>query len=100
MKTSILYISKSFTKGFIALLFLAIAILLIVINANAFGLVIGLLLIAAGVMAIVGSVQAVRGIREKRTMKFVIAFLLNFGITILFIWLLATNILDLVNAFG
>lgn len=97
------YTEKSFRKGILIVLFITIALLSIILggskSSNTSALLIGLPIFIAGILGIIGSTQAIKGLKEKKTAKMAFAILINFGIVLIFFGLLAANMVDIYRTF-
>ncbi len=62
-------------------------------------MIIGLLTISAGIISIVGLINSLKGVNDSNTYKKVIGLILNIGITLLFIYVIAANVSDLYKYF-
>ena len=70
------------------------------LNSNSSSIIIGLLTIGAGIISIIGLIKSLRGIKEPNTFKKIIGIIINLGIVMLFIYVIAANVSDLYNTFG
>ena len=92
-----LYILKSYRIGLVNLGLLMIAIISIVLfknNSDASAFLVGLPLLIAGILAIIGTVQVVKGRKEGRNFKFFFALVINLTSAALLLFLIVANLLD------
>lgn len=103
MKNTQTYIEKAFRKRILIVVFITIALLTIILggskNSDISTLMIGLPILIASILGIIGSIQAIKGLKEKKTAKMAFAILINFGVVLLFFGLLAANLVDVIKAF-
>ena len=96
-------IEKSFRKGILILCMITIALMTITFNkgnnSNVSGLLVGLPIFIAGILGIIGSIHAIKGLKEKKNLKFDFALLINFGVVLIFLGLLLANIMDTAKLF-
>jgi len=104
MKNKKTHIEKSFRIGMLILLLIVIAVLSIIFKAGKnipLGeLFIGLSLLIAGILGIIGFFQGIKGRKEHFSLKKLFAFVINTGVVVLLIGLLIANVLDIMKAFS
>ncbi len=98
------HIEKSFRIGIIILGLILMSLLSIVFKAGkniALGeLLIGLPILTAGILGIVGFTYGLKGRKESSSFKKIFALIINSGVVILLLGLVVTNIMDMINAFN
>lgn len=92
-------IEKSFTLGIISLVSIVLGLFISIASihwgSKLISSVIGLSYLAAGILSLIGSVYFVKGMKEKLTIKKIVAFITNVGVLVLFIAMVIANINDL-----
>lgn len=96
------YIEKSFRIGTVILGLILISLLSIVfktVKNIALGeLFIGLPLLTAGVLGIIGFTYVLKGRNENSSLKKIFALIINSGVIILFVGLVVANVMDMIKA--
>ena len=99
MKGTAPYIEKSFRKSLVVLGLVFISLISILISKiNYFkilDLFIGLPILIASVFGIIGLIQGLKGLKEKRTKKMVFSLLINFAMVVAFVLMLISTIKDI-----
>ncbi len=98
------HIEKSYRIAIVIVMLIVIAFLSIIFkvgNSIRLGeLLIGLPMLTAGIMGIVGFIQWTKGRKENSSLKKTFALLINSCVVILLIVLVITNVIDIINAFN
>ncbi|WP_066632780.1 hypothetical protein [Labilibacter marinus] len=98
------HIEKSFRIAIVILILVSITLLSILLKAGrslALGeLLIGLPILIAGILGIVGFVQGLKGRKENLSFKKILALIVNSGVVILLVGLIAANVIDILTAFN
>ncbi len=94
---------KGFNYGILGSLLIVIMVIITKslhnLNSDTSSMIIGLLTISAGIISIVGLINSLKGVNDSNTYKKVIGLILNIGITLLFIYVIAANVSDLYKYF-
>lgn len=104
MKSKKSNIEKSFKTALVILVLVIITLATLILDkkhdSGISGFLIGLALLSTGVLGVIGSIQGLKGLKESKSFKKVIALAINFGIVILFVFLILANVIDLYKALG
>ncbi len=94
---------NGFKYGIIALSLIIVMLILISTlsndNLDITSMAIGLLIICAGIVSIIGLLKSIKGISEPNTAKKIIGIILNLGIAAFFIFVIVANFSDLYKYF-
>ena len=98
--------NKNSHKGFkygilgigLILILIILTQLLNTLKSDFVSILIGLLVFAVGIISIIGLIVSLKGIKEPNTAKKIIGIIVNFGIVILFMSVIITNIYDIYKA--
>ena len=98
------HVEKSFRIGIIILILLSIAFLSAAFKVGknlALGeLLIGLPILVAGILGIVGFTYGMKGRKEDSSLKKIFALLINSGVVVLLIGLVIANVIDIIKSFN
>jgi len=92
-----------FRHGIISLALIVVLIVLTqtsrFLGQNLSSMILGLLVIGIGFTSILGLSKSLNGLKEPNTGKKIVGLLLNFGLALLFIGVIAANVLDMMQVF-
>ncbi|CAM4176658.1 DUF4190 domain-containing protein [Zobellia nedashkovskayae] len=66
-------------------------------NTDSTSIMVGLLILVSGLLAIIGLVKSLKGIKEPNTFRKISGLLINFLISVCFILAVTTNIVDIIR---